>query len=41
MITTLLTHENILLVFAAVLITITISFTFELARTISTMGDAE
>lgn len=41
MMTTILTQENIVLVFAAVLLTLTLAFTFELARTISKMGDAE
>lgn len=41
MMTTLLTQENIVLTFVAALLTMTLSFTFELAKTISKMGDAD
>lgn len=41
MMTTILTQENIILTFAAALITMTISFTFELSHTIKKMGDIQ
>lgn len=41
MMTTLLTQENIILVFSAAFLTMTLAFTFELSKTISTMGDNE
>ncbi len=40
MMETLLTQNNIILTFVASLLTITLSFTFELAHTLSKMGDS-
>lgn len=40
MMETLLTQNNIILTFVAALLTITLSFTFELAHTLSKMGDS-
>lgn len=41
MMTTILTEQNIILAFAAALITATIAFTFELSHTVKKMGDSE